>query len=78
MKSTRAFALTLAAGLVAGCATGYAVAQQPHMSAALADLQTAKSELQAAEHNKGGHRVKAIEYVNSAITETKLGMAAAE
>ena len=37
---------------------GYAA--QTHMDNALAALQTARGELQVAEHNKGGHRVNAI------------------
>jgi hypothetical protein len=78
MQTRYVVALTLAAGLIAGCVGGYAIAAQPHMSAALADLQSAKAELQAAEHNKGGHRVKALEYVNSAIAETQLGIEAGE
>ena len=78
MKTKHLVGLALAAAFIAGCAGGYAAAAQPHMSAALADLQNAKVELQVAEHNKGGHRVKALDYVNSAIAETQLGMAAGE
>ena len=78
MKTKHLVGWALAAGFIVGCAGGYAAAAQPHMSAALADLQSAKAELQVAEHNKGGHRVKALEYVNSAIAETQLGIAAAE
>ena len=66
----------VASTLIAGGCAGYAVAAQPHMEAALAALQNAKTELQVAEHNKGGHRVKALAYVNSAIAETQLGIAA--
>lgn len=50
---------------------------QPHMANALEALQTAKRELNNAVADKGGHRVKAIDLVNQAITEVKLGMAAA-
>ena len=50
---------------------------QPHMVNALSALQTAKSELQAAQANKGGHRLKAIDLVNQAIGEVQAGMAAA-
>ena len=68
-------------GIVAGSAIvggviGCATAAQPHMEAALSALQTAKSELQVAEHDKGGHRVKALALVNDAIAETQLGISA--
>jgi hypothetical protein len=71
---------TLAAGIcVVGLAAfgiGYAVAAQLHMQAALAALQTAKTELDAAIADKAGHRVKAIALVNDAITEVRAGIAA--
>ena len=50
-------------------------ADQPFMQSARADLQTAKRELQAALPDKGGHRAKAIELVNSAIAEVNAGIA---
>jgi len=49
--------------------------QQPHMRAALEALRTAKRHLELAEADKGGHRVKAVELVNQAITETEAGIA---
>ena len=53
-----------------------AVAQdQPNMVAARADLNIAKRELMVAEHNKGGHRVKAMKYINSAIVQINKGIA---
>jgi hypothetical protein len=51
-------------------------ADQPHMKAALEALQTAKAELEQAEADKGGHRVKAIEAVDRAINQTRMGIAA--
>ena len=63
---------SMAVGVVVGCAT----AAQPHMEAALSSLQNARTELQIAEHDKGGHRIKALALVNDAIAETKLGIAA--
>lgn len=65
--------MAAAALFVAGVVTG----AQPHMTNALDALQTAKAELQAAQANKGGHRVKAIELVNQAIGEVQAGMEAA-
>jgi hypothetical protein len=47
---------------------------QPHMEAARDSLQKAKAELQIAEHNKGGHRGKAVGLVNSAIAEVNRGI----
>ena len=69
--------LKTAAGLLFLTVIGVvsAVAQdQPNMVAARADLNIAKRELMVAEHNKGGHRAKAIEYVNAAIVEINKGI----
>ena len=49
---------------------------QPHMKAAQKHLEDAKSELQKASADKGGHRAKAIQLVNDAIEEVKKGIAA--
>ena len=50
-------------------------ADQPRMTAARTHLQQAKAQLQAALANKGGHRVKAIGFVNAAISEVNEGIA---
>ncbi len=55
---------------VAGCA----VAAQPHMHNALNALRNARSELQIAEPNKGGHRERAIELIDRAIGEVQRGI----
>lgn len=68
------FAGTLAVGIF----VGEAIASQPHMQAALGYLQSAKTELQVAERNKAGHRVKALHHVNQAIDEVNAGIAAGE
>jgi hypothetical protein len=47
---------------------------QPHMKAALAQLQAAKASLEKASADKGGHRVKAIALTNEAIEQTKKGI----
>ncbi len=52
-----------------------AFARQPHMERALENLRAARAELQIAEHDKGGWRVRALENVNRAIAETERGMA---
>jgi hypothetical protein len=46
------------------------------MDNALGALQTARSELQVAEANKGGHRVNAIRLVDQAIAEVRAGIRA--
>ena len=57
-----------------------ATPDQPYMQAALIDLTKARalSNLKQATPDKGGHRAQAISLVNSAITEVKAGIAAAE
>lgn len=51
---------------------------QPHMERALANLRSAKSNLEAASNDKGGHRVNALRFVNEAIDEVKRGIDAGE
>ena len=63
--------ITLTGGYLVGCATG---GGQPHMNAALDELRAARSELQAAESDKGGHRVKAIGLIDEAIGEVQAGI----
>ena len=70
----RLIAVICATGVVA-FAAGYAIAAQPHMTAALAALKTARAELQLAAADKGGHRVKAVNLVNDAIAEVNAGIA---
>ncbi len=53
-------------------------ADQPHMQRALDLLRDAKSNLEAATADKGGHRERAIGYVNSAIDEVRKGIDAGE
>ena len=57
-------------------ASGCVVAAQPHMQNALGALQNARSELQVAEANKGGHRVTALHLINEAIGKVQAGIAA--
>ena len=60
--------ITLIIGILIGSAIGsWAAIQQPHMMAALEALQKARMELEVAEHNKGGHRDKALQFVHKAI-----------
>ena len=47
---------------------------QPHMSAALDHLQQAEKELEAATHDKGGHRVKALSLIKQAMSQVQQGI----
>jgi hypothetical protein len=69
--------IILGLGIVAmAFAAGVAVGAQPHMEAALRALENAKAELAVAEHNKGGHREKAVRLVEDAIGQVRKGIAA--
>lgn len=57
--------------LAVACTAG---ANQPNMQAALGSLQAARAELIQAVPNKGGHRERAINFVNAAISETETGI----
>ena len=61
---------------MASMAVNSARADQPHMQRALEHLRAAREELRAAEHNKGGWRVRALEHVDKAINDTEAGMRA--
>jgi hypothetical protein len=60
--------------LLGGAVAGWAQMGHPHMRAALEHLQAARHELELATPNKGGHREKAIDFVDRAIEQTKRGM----
>ncbi len=68
--------LILAAALAIGYMAGQVSAKQPHMKAALQHLQAARSQLQQATHDKGGHRAKALELTQNAINEVQAGIQA--
>jgi len=71
--------IALVIGLLIGSAVGsWAAFPQPRMRAAMEALQKAKVELEHAEHNKGGHREKALELVRGAIEQTRLGIEAGD
>lgn len=53
---------------------GTVLAAQNHMVNARNYLNSALSELQAAESNKGGHRNNAINYVKEALDQVNLGI----
>lgn len=66
----------LLTGVIAGAIAGacVATAAQPNMQAALGSLQAARAELVRSTPNKGGHRERAIGFVDSAIAETRAGI----
>ena len=67
-------ALSLGGVLAAGFFVGRASADQPHMQAALEHLRAAKVQLDVADADKGGHRVKALRLVNDAIAQVERGI----
>ena len=62
--------------LIAGTAIGASIAyaNQPHMVSALEILSSARAELVRATANKGGHRERALNFINAAISETEAGI----
>lgn len=66
-------AATLATGISMGAFVAHAI-DQPHMDAALGHLRQARESLQQAAANKGGHRANAINLINQAIQEVRLGI----
>lgn len=72
MKTKTIFAVIMLLGIVV---IAGAVPDQPNMQAARGNLMNARSELQKAIADKGGHRVKALALVNSAIAEVNAGIA---
>ena len=69
-------ALLIGLGLYSGVGraqTAGMARHEPHMSAAMGHLQQAKSELERAAPNKGGHREKAIQLVDEAIRQVQEG-----
>lgn len=66
--------LTLAAAATVFTAPLAQAEPQPKMREALADLEAARAKLEHADHDKGGHREKAIELINNAIAQIKEGI----
>ena len=67
----------LAGSMLATLLSTPAMAEQPYMQGALRALQNARASLETAAANKGGHREKAIQLVDEAIRQVKVGMVAA-
>jgi hypothetical protein len=75
-----ALPVTLPAAGPSGQGDANTVAQQnaknePRMAEALQHLAAAKKALEAGSQQHGGHRVKALDHVNQAISETEQAVA---
>ncbi|MCB1605434.1 MAG: hypothetical protein KDI71_00450 [Xanthomonadales bacterium] len=75
MKQSNWLWLVLAVALGSGFHAGQSYADQPVMHQALETLQAAERQLERATPDKGGHRVKALKHVRSAIREVERGIA---
>ncbi|CCD96651.1 conserved exported hypothetical protein [Bradyrhizobium sp. ORS 375] len=73
--SSAARKLGLGAALTIGIGIGYALGAQPHMTASVTLLQSARAELAQATPNKGGHRERAMGLIDQAIAEVRAGIA---
>ena len=67
--------LMLGAAITGSVGIGYAIGAQPHMTASIAFLQSARGELVAATPNKGGHRERGLALIDQAISEVRAGIA---
>jgi uncharacterized membrane-anchored protein YhcB (DUF1043 family) len=74
MRRSLIRALVLVSVLALGFIAGQLSAAQPHMQAALRHLRSAKADLNKASADKGGHRARALELVDSAIEEVERGV----
>lgn len=76
LLAVRSHHVVCVAALMAVLASPAALAEpQPHMRAALDALQVAEKQLAIAAPDHGGHRVKALAQVRSAIGEVRKGIA---
>lgn len=66
------------AAAVSGALIENAQAGQPHMYNALTALHNARHQLEIAEHDKGGHRDRAIGIIDQAIAEVRAGIDAGQ
>jgi len=67
-------ALLVVAAIASGFVAGRASADQPHMQAALDHLKLARTELEKADRDKGGHRENALRLTKDAIAEVERGI----
>jgi hypothetical protein len=69
-----AFAALLAASVGNNLINNASADPQPRMREAIESLRAAARALEAADHDKGGHRVKALELTRAAIGEAQAGI----
>ena len=62
MKTSFARKVLLGAAIAASTGIGYAIGAQPHMTASIGLLQSARAELGAATPSTGGHRGQALRW----------------
>ena len=67
-------ALLVVTAIASGFVAGRASADQPHMQAALEHLRLARTELEEADRDKGGHREAAMKLTRDAIAEVERGL----
>ena len=75
MRLLSSRALVLGAVIASSVGVRYAIGAQPHMSASITLLQSARGELAAALPNKGGHRERGLALIDQAIAEVRAGIA---
>jgi Ni/Co efflux regulator RcnB len=66
--------LLVITAIASGFVAGRASADQPRMQAALGHLKLARTELEHADRDKGGHREAALKFTNDAIAEVERGV----
>jgi len=64
----------VAIGVGRGAFTSASAEPQPRMHEALEQLRAAAGSLEAADHDKGGHRAKALELTRAAIGQVEAGI----
>ena len=69
-----AISLTGSSNFIAAQSSTPEAQKQPNMSSALDHLREAQKSLEAATHDKGGHRSKALKLVKEAIAEVEQGI----
>jgi len=67
-------ALLIITAITTGFVAGRASADQPRMQAALDHLRRARTELERADRDKGGHREAALRLTKEAIDEVERGL----
>jgi len=67
-------ALLVITAIATGFVAGRASADQPRMQAALGHLKLARTDLERADRDKGGHREAALKLTNDAIAEVERGI----